>query len=107
MKTIIISSHSSQLKNLVFSPANVGFLEVVPLYFVGAFSAGTEHMGIHYRYSVGHKVLNTSRKSRNCNYEDKRFVHCDYVVNMTRLVRDVENLMAIQKVWCPNLWPCL
>ena len=103
---LIISSHSSQLKNLVFSPRNVAFLEVLHMYFFNSFSIGTEEMGLHYRYSVGHNLL-ANDTSRICTFEEKRFVHCDYNANITILISDVEKLMVEQKVWCPDLWSCL
>ncbi len=103
---LIISSHSSQLKNLVYSGRNTVVIETKAQLYSTAFSDGTEHLGIIYTHSVGHRSdqqqVETSPQRNNTH--GKAVILSDYWLDEAIFEHDVAAALEIQRQACGNIW---
>ena len=103
---LIISSHSSQLKNLAFSTDHTIVLETIPTFFSTAFSIGTEFQNIVYVHSVGHRIDDAQIKEflKFQDAQRKAEMRCDYFLDEHIFERDLLGALSRQRESCGNIW---
>jgi len=100
---LMISTHSSQLKSLLFAAPNAAVVEVVGTFIKpGAsspFEANMAELGVHYHMSRFHTTnLIACRTCLNGNDKDS-----DVTLNATLLLVALADVLQRQKVECPNM----
>ncbi len=102
---LLISSHSSQLKNLAFATDNTIVVEVKADMYSEAFSDGTQHMFLIYRHSIGHEP---DPHDVNVTYANdllsKARIYSKVILNETIFEQDVLWAMDQQRKRCGNIW---
>jgi hypothetical protein len=104
---LVISSHSSQLKNVVFAVDNTVVIEVKPLMWSDAFERSTEHLHIVHKHSINHTAdmeqvqAHPSFRSR----PDRALILADFHLNETILRHDLHEALEVQRTRCGyNIW---
>jgi hypothetical protein len=102
---LLISSHSSQLKNLAFATDNTIVVEVKADLFSEAFSVGTEYLSLIYRHSIGHEP---DPHDVNVTYAievlHKARIHARVILNETIFEQDMLWAIDQQRKRCGDIW---
>eukprot|EP00042_Codosiga_hollandica_P034335 m.239764 g.239764 ORF g.239764 m.239764 type:complete len:247 (-) comp54383_c0_seq1:70-810(-) len=103
---LIISSHSSQLKNSVFANDNTIILETKPVMFADSFSDGTEHLNIIYKHSIGHAPDLAQARSHPvyASDADRAMIESDYYLDEKIFEADLREALAEQRRRCGDIW---
>jgi hypothetical protein len=103
---LMISSHSSQLKNLAFAADHAIVLETKAELYSRAFSEGSEHLNIIYIHSVGHDPYLADINNNmyvHSNYA-KAVVSSPYYLDEHVLDVDVGRALDLQRQKCGDIW---
>lgn len=124
---LMLSSHSSQLINVLFSPAGSAMIEVAPEFYNADFAEYAHGMGIFFQYALGGQprggvdqplqrecvetlsacegasycVLDTRYKCKNREYPNKNL---DFVANITAVRIAVKNSIQHLNWLCTGRW---
>ncbi len=103
---LLISPHSSQLKNLVFAADHCIVIEVKADMYSQAFSVGTEHLNTIYVHSLGHGVdeANVRLSMYYKTNLPKARIQSGIVLNEAILARDIAKALQVQSSFCPGMW---
>lgn len=99
---LVFTTHTSQLKNLVFAAPNAAVVELSAHFLddrVSAFSEGMEYLNVTYETSRSHRVNVTEA----CNLPAFKDVHCSLTANATILRKSLAAVLRKQRAACPDL----
>lgn len=101
---LMISSHSSQLKNLAFAADFSIVIETtVKGFYKDAFSTGTQYANIIYAHSQGHiseKAINTT----SADFNHRRLLESNYWLDEALFERDLMVALGKQRLQCGDIW---
>eukprot|EP00121_Abeoforma_whisleri_P013329 Awhi_evm1s12295 len=104
---LMVASHSSQLKNLMFAPRYAGVIEArgTPAGYMqpSPFSYGMKEIGVIFEESVGHKSDHSScPESHGCKTQKK--YKTDYWLDEEIFDKTVKSVLRKQREYCDDIW---
>jgi hypothetical protein len=101
---LMISSHSSQLKNLAFAADFSIVIETtVKGFYKNAFSTGTQYANIIYVHSQGH-VSEKEIDTTSADFNHRRLMESNYLLDEALFERDLMVALGKQRMQCGDIW---